>query len=172
MKKKTTAGLLLTLALLFSLFSSTACGQFSAETLSGDQSQEGASKIVSMEEIPDYSGKPYCEVNGNVPEFAEEDMTGEAFETYSSLDNLQRCGEAYAEIGTELMPLEERGSIGQVKPTGWHTVKYDFVDGKYLYNRCHLIGYQLSGENANEENLITGTRYMNVEGMLPFENMV
>ena len=99
-------------------------------------------------------------------------MTEESYETYSPLDELGRCGVAQANIGLDLMPTEKRGSIGQVKPSGWQTVKYDIVDGKYLYNRCHLIGYQLSGENANRENLITGTRYMNVEGMLPFENMV
>lgn len=96
----------------------------------------------------------------------------ESFETYSSLDSLGRCGVAYANVGQDLMPTEERGSIGQVKPTGWHTVKYDCVDGKYLYNRCHLLGYQLTAENANTKNLITGTRYLNIEGMLPFENMV
>lgn len=112
------------------------------------------------------------DVNNNIPYFTSSDLTTTAFENYSSLDNLGRCGVAYANICKEIMPTEERGKIGQVKPTGWHTVKYDNVDGKYLYNRCHLIGYQLSGENANEKNLITGTRYMNVDGMLPFENMV
>lgn len=123
-------------------------------------------------EIEPYTGSPYAIVNGNVPYFTKEDISEESFERYSSLDDLGRCGTAFANIGKELMPTEERGSIGQVKPTGWHTVKYDIVDGKYLYNRCHLIGYQLTAENANEKNLITGTRYMNVEGMLPFENMV
>ena len=101
----------------------------------------------------------------------QEDLALESFESYSELDSLGRCGAAFANIGQELMPTEERGKIGQVRPSGWHTQKYDCVDGKYLYNRCHLIGYQLTGENANEENLITGTRYMNVEGMLPFEDM-
>lgn len=120
-----------------------------------------------------YSGSPYEELNGNQPEFTErEKKNRKSFEKYSELDDLGRCGVAYANISEEIMPTEERGSIGQVKPTGWHTVKYDVVDGKYLYNRCHLIGYQLAGENANEKNLITGTRYMNVEGMLPFENKV
>lgn len=114
----------------------------------------------------------YYVVNDNIPEFDEDEITTVAFETYSELDRLGRCGVAYACIGEEIMPTEERGAIGQVKPSGWQTVKYDIVDGKYLYNRCHLIGYQLSGENANERNLITGTRYMNVEGMLPFENEV
>lgn len=125
-----------------------------------------------LEEVPDYSGEPYIPINNNRPNFEEGDFTGESFETYSQLDSLGRCGIAFANIGEDLMPTEKRGSIGQVKPSGWKTVKYDFVDGKYLYNRCHLIGYQLTAENANERNLITGTRYMNVEGMLPFENMV
>lgn len=127
---------------------------------------------VSIEELPDYSGDPYVVLNDNWPEFDAEDLTVEPFETYSRLDYLGRCGTAYANICLEIMPTEPRGDIGQVKPSGWQTVKYDCVDGKYLYNRCHLIGYQLAGENANERNLITGTRYMNVEGMLPFENMV
>lgn len=126
----------------------------------------------ALNNIPEISPDAYVVVNDNVPEFTEKELTDEAYEFYSELDSLNRCGYAMACIGRELMPTEERGSIGQVKPSGWHTVKYDFVDGKYLYNRCHLIGFQLTGENANEKNLITGTRYMNVEGMLPFENMV
>lgn len=126
----------------------------------------------SLEEIPEYSGEPYIVIEDNQPDFPEEDLTDASFESYHELDDLGRCGAAYANIGQDLMPTEKRGSIGQVKPTGWHTVKYDIVDGKYLYNRCHLIGYQLTAENANEKNLITGTRYMNTEGMLPFENMV
>lgn len=108
----------------------------------------------------------------NVPQFDKSEITTVAFEKYSDLDELGRCGEAIACIGVEIMPTEERGAIGQIKPSGWKMAKYDIVDGKYLYNRCHLIGYQLTGENANEKNLITGTRYMNVEGMLPYENMV
>ena len=127
---------------------------------------------VSLEDVPAYSGAPYVEIDGNQPDFTEENYTTASFEEYAPLDLLGRCGTAYACISTDLVPTEERGSIGQVKPSGWHTVKYDFVDGKYLYNRCHLIGYQLTGENANECNLITGTRYLNVEGMLPFENLV
>ena len=122
--------------------------------------------------IPEFSGEAYVAINDNVPQFSEEDLVTEAYEFYSDQDALGRCGYAMACVGTEIMPTEERGSIGQVKPSGWQTVKYDFVDGKYLYNRCHLIGYQLTGENANEKNLITGTRYLNVEGMLPFENMI
>lgn len=127
----------------------------------------------SLSNVPAYSGKAYTSVNGNVPYFTAAELTTTSFETYSDLDTLGRCGVTYACIGQDLMPTEERGSIGMVKPTGWHTVRYDdLVDGKYLYNRCHLIGYQLTGENANTKNLITGTRYLNIEGMLPFENMV
>lgn len=133
---------------------------------------ENTEQVVSLGEIPEYSGSPYIEVDGNIPSFEAEDMTEISFESYAELDYLGRCGEAYANLGIDTMPTEERGNIGMVKPSGWHTAKYDFVDGKYLYNRCHLIGYQLSAENANEQNLITGTRYMNVEGMLPFENEV
>lgn len=127
---------------------------------------------VHLENIPEYSGSPYVEINQNIPDFTKDDMSTKSFEKYSQIDSLGRCGVAFANVGTDLMPTEERGKIGMIKPTGWHTVKYDIVDGKYLYNRCHLIAYQLTGENANEENLITGTRYMNVEGMLPFENQV
>lgn len=122
--------------------------------------------------IPAYDGKAYVTVNDNIPFFTEEELGSASYETYGELDPLGRCTVCVASVGQNLMPTEERGSIGVVKPTGWHTVKYDFVDGKYLYNRCHLIGYQLTGENANEKNLITGTRYLNIEGMLPFENMV
>lgn len=127
---------------------------------------------VDLAAIPEYTGSAYTVLNDNIPDFPEEDFTKESFETYSDMDSLGRCGVAYANIGEDLMPTTKRGSIGQVKPSGWHTVKYDSVDGKYLYNRCHLIGYQLTAENANEKNLITGTRYLNTEGMLPFENMV
>lgn len=119
-----------------------------------------------------YQGEPYVVINDNNPDFIEADMTTASFESYGELDGLGRCTTAYANIGKDLMPTEKRGSIGEVKPTGWQTAKYDNVDGKYLYNRCHLIGYQLTGENANAKNLITGTRYLNVDGMLPFENMV
>lgn len=126
-----------------------------------------------LSNIPDYDGKAYVELNGNVPEFSESEKTySESFEEYGKLDSLGRCTYAVSCIGKDLMPTEKRGSIGSVKPSGWHISKYDFVDGKYLYNRCHLIGYQLTAENANERNLITGTRYLNVEGMLPFENDV
>ena len=135
--------------------------------------EEKIDLAVGVADIPEYSGKAYCEVNGNVPYFSEDELVTEAFENYSELDSLGRCGVAYANICKELMPTKERGEIGMVKPSGWHTVKYsDRIDGNYLYNRCHLIAYQLAGENANEKNLITGTRYLNVTGMLPFENEV
>lgn len=132
---------------------------------------EGTSTF-SLREIPAYSGTPYTEVNGNQPYFTEEELTTQSFETYSELDSLGRCGMAYANVGQDLMPTEPRGEIGAVKPSGWHLVKYDNVDGKYLYNRCHLIAYMLAAENANPQNLITGTRYLNVQGMLPFETKV
>lgn len=128
--------------------------------------------VASVSQVPSFSDEPYVIINGNKPDFSDSDLVTEAYEYYSPLDSLGRCGFAMACIGTEIMPTEERGAIGMVKPTGWHTVKYDNVDGKYLYNRCHLIGYQLTGENANTQNLITGTRYLNIEGMLPFENLV
>ena len=125
----------------------------------------------ALADIPAYAGMPYAEINGGVPFFTEEEKTAEAFEYYAPQDTLGRCTQAFACVGHELMPTEERGAIGSIKPSGWHTVKYDIVDGKYLYNRCHLIGYQLTAENANECNLITGTRYLNMDGMLPFENL-
>ena len=127
---------------------------------------------VSLDAIPAYDGKAYVAVNNNEPFFTDSDMTTTAFENYSDLDSLGRCGVAYANICRDIMPTEERGKIGMIKPSGWHTVKYDVIKDRYLYNRCHLIGYQLAGENANPKNLITGTRYLNVEGMLPFENLV
>ncbi len=129
--------------------------------------------IPTWQDVPAFDGRTaYVEINGNEPSFTPDDMVTVSYETYTPLDALGRCGVAMACIGVDIMPTEERGEIGQVKPSGWHTVKYNCVDGKYLYNRCHLIGYQLTGENANKQNLITGTRYLNVEGMLPFENEV
>ena len=127
---------------------------------------------VSLDAIPAYDGKAYVAVNNNEAFFTDSVMTSTAFENYSDLDSLGRCGVAYANICKDIMPTEERGKIGMIKPSGWHTVKYDVIKDRYLYNRCHLIGYQLAGENANPKNLITGTRYLNVEGMLPFENLV
>ena len=137
-----------------------------------DKLSDTPSTSYDLESIPEYSGEPYVTIHDNVPFFSEEEFTTDAFETYSELDDLGRCGTAYANICEEIMPTEKRGKIGMIKPSGWHTVKYTGIDGNYLYNRCHLIGYQLSAENANEKNLITGTRYLNVTGMLPFENMV
>lgn len=134
--------------------------------------EETVSASYNLDEIPSYSGESYVILHDNIPNFDEKEYTTESFEQYSSFDSLGRCGVAYANIGIDLMPKEERTSIGMIKPTGWHTVKYDIVPGKYLYNRCHLIGYQLTGENANEKNLITCTRFMNTVGMLEFENKV
>lgn len=159
MKRLNTA--LLSLFLLVCLLLSACEGMVSGSVTSS-----------TIEDLAAYSGQPYVEINGNQPFFTQDELVTESFEKYSPLDSLGRCGVAYANVGQDTMPTEERGSIGQVKPSGWQTVKYDCVDGKYLYNRCHLIGYQLTAENANKENLITGTRYLNVEGMLPFENMV
>lgn len=164
------------------LESTTPTPEFNSETLAtpGTENTSSTPSVPSsvvetqfdISNVPAFSGKPYFAVNNNTPYFSSSDYTTTSFEQYSELDRLGRCGVAFACVGQDLMPTEARGSIGSVKPTGWQTVKYDSVDGKYLYNRCHLIGFQLSGENANTRNLITGTRYMNVDGMLPFENMV
>ena len=143
------------------------------EQNANENSLSAEAPAFSLSSIAEYTDKPYVAVNGNAPYFTESELTDQSYEYYSELDSLGRCGVAYANVGQDLMPTEPRGEIGAVKPTGWHTVRYDdLVDGKYLYNRCHLIGYQLTGENANTKNLITGTRYLNIEGMLPFENMV
>ena len=144
---------------------------FGCASLPQERPQEDA-VTITIDEVPVYSGDPYVVINDNEPSFSSEELESDSFESYGELDDLGRCTIAFANLSSELMPQGERGSIGQVKPSGWQTVRYDSVDGKYLYNRCHLIGWQLSGENANERNLITGTRYMNTEGMLPFENMV
>ena len=150
--------------------------QAAAQVQSDDSKQKvvhtGTASAFNAADVPAYSGEPYTAVNNNEPYFTSDNLTTEAFENYSELDALGRCGAAYANVCLETMPTEKRGSISEVKPTGWHSVKYDNVDGKSLYNRCHLIGYQLTAENANQQNLITGTRYLNVDGMLPFENMV
>lgn len=129
-------------------------------------------KVDTLSDVPEFSDEPYVIINNNIPEFEDADLVTYAYENYAPLDTHGRCGVAFVCVGTEIMPTGERGEIGMIKPTGWHTVKYDNVDGKYLYNRCHLIGFQLTGENANRQNLITGTRYLNVEGMLPFENLI
>lgn len=161
------AAFLLLLALLFG-----GCN-YNQPGLDTQAIQENTQKSYELTDIPAYAGNSFVILDDNKPAFSKKDRERtDAFETYSDLDELGRCGVAYANICKELMPTEERGAIGMVKPTGWHTVKYDNVEGKYLYNRCHLIGYQLAGENANEKNLITGTRYLNVTGMLKFEDQV
>ena len=157
---------------ILALISVGAYNQDEIVSLFQDNSNDTQVESYDMSSIPAYSGENYVVLNDNKPEFTEEDYTSNTFENYSELDSLGRCGVAYANISKETMPTEERGSIGMIKPSGWHTVKYDIVNGKYLYNRCHLIGYQLSGENANEKNLITCTRQMNTEGMLDFENEI
>ncbi len=143
-------------------------------TESAQTAETAAPENVTLSSIPSYQDKAYVAVNGNIPFFTEEEKAKAAnsYEVYSELDALGRCGVAESSVGKDIMPTENRGSIGSVKPSGWQTVKYDIVDGGYLYNRCHLIGYQLTGENANKQNLITGTRYLNIDGMLEFENMV
>ena len=161
------AAFLLLLALLFG-----GCS-YNQPGLDTQAIPENTQKSYELTDIPAYAGNSFVILDDNKPSFSKKDRERtDAFETYSDLDELGRCGVAYANICKELMPTEERGAIGMVKPTGWHTVKYDNVEGKYLYNRCHLIGYQLAGENANEKNLITGTRYLNVTGMLKFEDQV
>ena len=155
------------------LLTFTGCAESTATPQDNTYTIEQPAAIsTESQEIPAYSGTPYTEVNGNKPYFTEADLTTQSFETYSELDSLGRCGVAYANVGQDLMPTEPRGEIGAVKPTGWHLVKYDNVDGKYLYNRCHLIAYMLAAENANPQNLITGTRYLNIQGMLHFETKV
>lgn len=156
---------------------SSAAAESSASPSQQEETSDEAPEIsepssFSLDSIPEYSGQPYVILNDNQPGFTEEDYRTDSFEWYGDLDSLGRCTLTFANVGTDLMPTEKRGSISHVKPTGWHTTSYDNVDGKSLYNRCHLIGWQLTGENANKKNLITGTRYLNVEGMLPFENMI
>jgi len=140
--------------------------------MSENEPGDSSTPEYTLDNLPDYTDAAYIPMYGNEPLFTTSDMTTDAFEMYSDLDALGRCGVAYANICEELMPDDDRESIGSVKPSGWVQAKYDFVEGKYLYNRCHIIGFQLAGENANAKNLITGTRYLNIEGMLPFENLV
>ncbi|MBE6140717.1 MAG: hypothetical protein E7172_04185 [Firmicutes bacterium] len=161
MKKK----LYLLLSFVFLLIAASGCDFFELLIDHGVTS-------YSLETIPKYNGESYVVINNNEPNFSEEDKLKESFESYSQLDKLGRCGVAMAKINKELMPTKERTSIGMIKPSGWKQAKYDFVDGKYLYNRCHLIGFQLTGENANEKNLITCTRSMNTEVMVDFENQI
>lgn len=144
------------------------------ETNIEENTKSEQSNTISLENIPEYSGTPYIELNGNMPEFtSEEKQNTTSFENYSELDSLGRCGVAFANVGQDIMPTEKRGAIGMIKPSGWHTVKYpEVIKDNYLWNRCHLIAFMLAGENANQKNLITGTRYLNIEGMLPFENQV
>ncbi len=146
-----------------------------SQVTSPGQSEAGitVNKAVGLEaeDIPDYSGKPYIVINNNAPDFKQSELKAKPYEHYAELDRYGRCRESVACIGKELMPKDERETISEVKPTGWHSIRFSFIDGESLYNRCHLIGFQLTGENANEKNLITGTRYLNIEGMLPFENM-
>lgn len=187
-KKRRTYGFLTGLLLILSVCL-TSCGnqgqtdsgkdsntqsgtKVAAEDHSAEEKGSDSESYVTVDDVPAYSGEPYVEVNDNQPEFTEEELTTVSYEDYSELDELGRCQSAEACIGHDLMPTETRESISSVKPTGWKNKSYDTVDGGYVYNRCHLIGFQLTGENANEENLITGTRYMNVEGMLPFEDEV
>ena len=136
--------------------------------------QENTQQLTDDLEIAVYAGQPYTVIKDNVPDFTEEEKScTQAVEYYGELDALGRCTVTFANVCPQTQPTEKRGTIGQVRPSGWHTVKYnDLIDGNYLYNRCHLIGYQLTGENANVSNLITGTRYLKVEGMLTFEDMV
>lgn len=154
------------------LFKVTIAAIICAVFISGCSLVPVSHSVYTLEDIPEYYGSAYVELNSGQPSFDEGDMTEISFERYSNLDFLGRCGAAYANLSTDTMPTEDRESISHIKPSGWQSVQYDFVDGESLYNRCHLIGFQLSGENDNECNLITGTRYMNVDGMLPFENMV
>lgn len=167
--------LLLLLSVLSVLLLSGCSLKETMKSLSSDSRGEGnitGTVVADLEGVPEFQGESFVVINDNKPEFEESDYSTESFEDYSELDSLGRCGVAVANVGKDLMPVKERESISPVKPSGWQTAKYDCVEGKYLYNRCHLIGYQLSGENANKKNLVTGTRYMNVEGMLPFENEV
>ena len=178
--------ILLEIALLFSLLISACTGDLVESLQATETANESRIETVEnptekadtvsatdwYENLPAYTGKASIPINDSKPFFTKEEITIDIFEEYSELDTLGRCGVAFANVCQEIMPTEERGSIGSIRPSGWHTVKYDVIADRYLYNRCHLIGYQLAGENANEKNLITGTRYLNVEGMLPWENLV
>ena len=163
-------GISLALCLALAVFSA-GCAQLSIVWNDAEPSRPESASQTSADVWEEYSGEAYISL-GSAPQFSAEELSREPFESYSELDRLGRCGKAEALCGRELMPTGERGSIGSIKPSGWHTVKYDFINGKYLYNRCHLIGWQLTGQNANPKNLITGTRYLNTEGMLLFENMI
>ena len=164
-------------AMLFLALSLTGCSVSVKDASAPDNKEKQEAQVQKAEDgsllgNAKIDSEPYMIVNENVPSFSKAEITTESFEQYAELDELGRCGTAFACVGQDLMPMEKRGNISRVKPTGWHSTRYDFVEGKNLFNRCHLIAYQLSGENANEKNLITGTRYMNVSGMLPFEEEV
>ncbi len=167
--KKRLCSALLLFSLVLGLPSASAAA---VPAVSTEASALRPAAAFALSEVPKYSGKPYVKIHNNKPYFKKAEYTTKSFEKYRKLDKYSRCRVATACVGKDLMPTEPRGSIGMIKPSGWHTVKYDCVDGKYLYNRCHLIGWQLTAENANERNLITGTRYLNVIGMLPFENQI
>lgn len=159
-------------ALVLAIVMLCSCSAYTAVKQNAQSAESYASQsVISIDDIPEYGTSAYVKINDNKPDF-DAGKYDEAFEYYGDLDELGRCTVCFANISQELMPIKERGAIGSIKPTGWHTTKYDCVDGKYLYNRCHLIGYQLTAENANEKNLITGTRYLNIDGMLPFEDKV
>lgn len=158
---------------LFAAALAVLCALLAACSCVPETAPKGASGSAVLENIPEYNGYPYVELDGNKPDFSEKDrQKTKSFEKYSRLDSLGRCGAAYANVSTDTMPTAPRESISAVEPSGWNQKYYSFIKDGYIYNRCHLIGFQLTGENANERNLITGTRYMNVEGMLPFENQV
>lgn len=150
----------------------TSSNASSASTSQALQSGKKLTESARLSKVPEYTGKDFEIINNNIPLFSDEYLSSQSYEFYGDLDSLGRCTVGIANISKDIMPTEKRGSIGMIKPSGWHLDKYDFVDGKYLYNRCHLVGYQLSGENANEKNLITGTRYMNIGRMLDIENQV
>jgi len=163
--------ILLIISIYIFINSESSFGSSDTTTTKSETTTRVTSEIIDNTSIPDYNGSSYIEVNSNKPMFSDTDYSTTSFEIYSPLDNLGRCGVAYANIGLDLMPTEKRGSISNVKPSGWQSVKFDNVPGKYLYNRCHLIGYQLTGENDNEKNLITCTRFMNATTMLYFEDL-
>ena len=163
------------LSLILILFFSNVPIEDSEQLIENKISNEVVNETIekhSLTDIPEYSNKPYVEINGNEPYFTEEEIVVDSFEQYDSLDQLGRCTKATACLGKDLMPTEPREQISEVKPTGWQVSKYDWIEGELLYNRCHLIAFSLAGENANRENLITGTRYMNTDGMEPFESKV
>lgn len=169
-KKRLKKKLIITAVVLVTIIIAVTAGVIYFRITSGQKKLNNSNAGFQLSSIPEYSGNPYVTVNGNLPYFEGTNLTTTAFENYSELDYLGRCGVAYANICKELLPTQERGTIGQIKPSGWHTVKYpEAIEDNYLYNRCHLIAYCLAGENDNDRNLITGTRYLNVSGMLPFE---